>query len=42
MVGLLGQRKDKRDTPDGRWISICPMIIGDSDLGFIAFGVWGK
>jgi hypothetical protein len=41
VVGMCGQRKDRRDTPDSRWLSVCPMTMGDGKLGFVAFVVQG-
>eukprot|EP01046_Picozoa_sp_COSAG06_P032594 COSAG06_NODE_3270_length_5587_cov_1.993988_6_plen_499_part_01 len=42
VVGMKGFRKDCRDTPDGRWITVSPMVMADGLLAFIAFVVQGK
>ena len=42
VVGMKGFRKDRRDCPDGRWITICPLGFGNGRLGFCGFVVQGK
>ena len=42
LVGTKGSRKECADVPDGRWISICPLVFGDGKLGFCTFVVQGN
>jgi hypothetical protein len=37
-----GRKKQKRDIASGRWLTICPLLFGDGELGFCSFVVQGK
>ena len=42
IIGAKGKPKQKRDAADGRWISICPLVFGDGELGFLALVMQGS
>ena len=42
VVGVKGERKEIVDSPDGRWLSVCPLVFADGHLAFCAFVLQGK
>ena len=42
IIGAKGKPKQKRDAADGRWLSICPLVFGDGELGFLALVMQGS
>jgi hypothetical protein len=42
VIGTKGRKKQKRDIASGRWLTICPLLFGDGELGFCSFVVQGK